>query len=209
MAIWLSFNELLKWSNLPEFDLDRLTDEAIASALARPDLLKHASISRDGLGATVYPRGSRGPELKAYSSAFAVARLVQYLQLEKVDGVRQGQLARPMSVDWEQPWCAGYLGRGEQVIRALQYMGLTSGPFVLVGRRDALDRLCELARVGPPGDNMRHIFSPELLRRNAGDIKYRCSRHVDGAKDEEASELGFYPTLPGKVAPPRVVRNYE
>ena len=209
MAVWLDFEKLLKWSNLPEYHLDRVSTAAIGAALARPDILKHVSLGRDGVSALLKLSGPRAQELRGNRDAAEIARLVQYLQLERIEGVRQGQLKVPLRVDREQPWCPGYLFHGGQVLRALQYMGVTSGPFVVSGRRDTLDNLMALARVDPPKDHTRAIFHDDLLRRSTGDVKYRRSRHTDGAMDEEASELGFYPTLPGVPAPPRVERTYD
>lgn len=144
MANWLAFDRFAEWDFLvwTGFAYDAISDEAIAAALADTAHLDQVDTALDWEDDQWLAACPAIPE--ADKHAYRIAALVRQF--------RSGQLmTNTISVDtFAAGRCPSAVCNGHHRIRALQYLGLTAGPFDLSGLLEYLEDLVSLARVTPP-----------------------------------------------------------
>lgn len=163
MANWLTFNKIAAWDYLFHlgFAYDDIPDEAIQAALDDPERLAKVDTSLDWEDDRWL---AETPDIQeAQKHAYRIAALVRDFQagelMEHAIWLDTYNVAR----------CRSCVSNGHHRIRALQFLGLTAGPFALSGLLDPLEDLVRLAGCEPPREAMNYCV-PTLLCTLADDI---------------------------------------
>jgi hypothetical protein len=163
MANWLAFDKIEDWDYavILGFQYDEVPDEDIAAALSDVSHLDQVNTYKDWEDDSWLHGNKTIPEHKKH--AYRVAALVRELQLG-------GRLKNSISLDtYAVGQCRSCICNGHHRIRAMQYMGMTAGPFNLAGSIDALESLVMVAGVAAPTE-FAHLFDSILLEYSDEDI---------------------------------------
>jgi hypothetical protein len=164
MANWLDFQKMQDWDYLffTGFQYDDIPDAHIDEALADVTNLNQVNPALDWEGDSWLAGNESIPSSRKH--AYRVAALVH--------AFRTGELLKKgISLDtFHVQKCRSCVGDGHHRVRALQYLGLTAGPFWLGGHVDALEALVEIAGTVPPPDAARYC-APKLLSLESDDIQ--------------------------------------
>ena len=163
MANWLQFDKLKAWSylTLPFFQYDAVTDAQISSALADTANLVQVDTALDWEDDFWLARhtGIREADKHAYRVAALVAQMRAGRVMESaicLDTFCNGQ-------------CGCCISNGHHRLRALQYLGLSAGPFALSGYLDPLEDLVRQAGCPMPAEAAAFV-SKELQATTEEDV---------------------------------------
>lgn len=156
MANWLTFDKIQNWEYLfwPGFQYDEIPDEHIEAALADIASLKHVKPELDWEADRWLHENKQIPTERKH--AYRVAALVK--------SFREGRLMRKgINLDtYCVQDCRSCVPDGHHRVRALQFLGLKSGPFWTCGIVDQLEELVRLAGTQPPAEAAQ-FCDPALL----------------------------------------------
>lgn len=170
MANWLFFDKIkdCEFIELPGFQYDHITDAQIATALGDVAIMDAINTAVDWEDDEFLQDTQVVNE--AQKHAYRVAALV--LELQNGGVIRN-------AIEMDSAWslrCYSAVGNGHHRVRALQYMGLTTGPFAMSGSLDILENLVNIAGAKCPQELKKH-FAPELCQPNKEDVRAPRRRH--------------------------------
>ncbi len=165
MANWLDFNKVSEFSEdwVSGYNYDEITDSQIKRALADNKVIVNIDTTLDWQCDSWLSQLTTVPESSKHS--YRVAAIVRELQ-------SGGQLNSAITIDTFSSFkCCNSIPDGHHRVRALQYLGMTCGPFSLGGDCDILEALVEMAGVSGPGI-FSNMFSSKLLEVCCDDIGF-------------------------------------
>lgn len=164
MANWLNLTKLKEWDYpfFLGFAYDAVTDEDIEAALTDVVNLPHVDVRLDWEDDRWLEQHTGIPASQKH--AYRIAALVR--------AFREGDvMQRTIALDtFTVGTCCSCVPNGHHRIRALQYLGVHSGPFGLSGLVDVLEDLVRKAGSECPPD-AAHYFSAELLAPAEDDVR--------------------------------------
>jgi len=163
MNHWLNFEKIQDFDFIiyKGFQYDDITDADILKALAASDALSKVDTNCDWEFDTCFRKTDETSLMQNH--AYRIAALV----LELNSG---GKIKNRIEIDsFAMQSCCSCVNNGHHRIRALQYLGLKSGPFSLSGDLDVMDELVVIAGDVCP-DNATHFFNEELLINDEPEI---------------------------------------
>ena len=164
MANWLDFQKIRDWDYLffQGFQYDAISDELISAALADTANLTQVRPDIDWQCDSWLAANKTIPS--EHKHAYRVASLV--------NAFRSGDLLTSgISLDtFNVRQCLSCVSDGHHRVRALQYLGITAGPFWLSGHVEPLKALIRLAGTTPPENALRYCTA-ELLAPHPDDIR--------------------------------------
>lgn len=162
MANWLEFKKIALWEYpvFHGFAYDHIPDDKIKAAVDHP-LLEQVNVSLDWEDDEFLVNEQRIPEEDKH--AFRVAALVKSFS--------SGQpMQESIELDtFSIGQCASCVPNGHHRVRALQYLGLTAGPFALSGSLDELEGLVILAGRKAP-DEAINFVETHLMQTTEDDV---------------------------------------
>ncbi|KWU26275.1 hypothetical protein [Burkholderia cenocepacia] len=163
MANWLTFEKIRDW-DFPVysgFAYDWLSDDDIQAALADGPRLINVDPQIDWEDDRWLSACTTIPEERKH--AYRVAALVRAFSAGE-------KMHRTINLDtFTNGRCTNCIANGHHRIRALQFLGVSVGPFGLSGLVDELERLVSIAGAVCPGA-ARHYFEDALLQQDEDDI---------------------------------------
>lgn len=156
MAHWLVFDAMRSWDVPPltGFQYDAIPDAYIAEALADQEQLARVDPALDWEEDSWLARCANVPKERKH--AYRIARLVYEFEHDRP--MQQG-----IALDtFNAQRCRSAVGNGHHRVRALQFLGLSAGPFWLGGHVHLLRALVDLAGTEPPPAAAR-FCAPALL----------------------------------------------
>lgn len=144
MAHWLTFDAMQHWELpvLTGFQYDDVPDAHILEALADRPRLMRVDPARDWEDDGWLAACTSIPNERKH--AYRIARLVHEFQHGQV-------MHHGIALDtFNAQRCRSAVGNGHHRVRALQFLGLSAGPFWLGGHLHLLHALLELAGTSPP-----------------------------------------------------------
>lgn len=163
MANWLTFKDIAKCEEIPftGFQYDEVLDADIQAALADAETLQRVKTTIDWEDDAFLHESEVIPEDKKH--AYRIAALVSELKAG-------GQIQNPIEMDtFTMHKCLSCVYNGHHRIRALQFLGLTCGPFSMSGDLDILENIVAVAGTVWPSQK-HHYFADALLESSEQDI---------------------------------------